>query len=135
LTASADPAAAAVKVALDPAVTLVSAGSSVMRGGAIACFGAASMTATGPALLGPCGPRAASWKWKVRAEAVVFLGSTRATETLPDAQLLVAGSDPSGFVELNVQVLARCTIAKRWTAPPAAGSFAGVAVNRSMLDV
>jgi len=106
-----------------------------MRVGATACFGAASTTATGPALLGPCGPRAATWKWKVRAEEVVFCGSVNEIETLPDAQLRVSGSELSGFVELNVQVLARCTIAKRWTAPPAAGSFAGVAVKRSMLGV
>jgi hypothetical protein len=65
----------------------------------------------------------------------VFFGTIRATEMLPDVQLLVAGSDCSGLVELNVQVLARCTIAKRWTAPPAAGSFAGVAVNRLTVGV
>jgi hypothetical protein len=100
-----------VNVTLDPAVTLVLAGSSVSRGGADACVGAASTTATGPALLGPYGPRTATWKWKVRGDAVVFFGTTKATEILPEVQLLVAGSDPSGLLELNVQLLARCTIA------------------------
>jgi hypothetical protein len=124
-----------VNVTLDPAATLVSSGSSVSRGGADACFEAASTTATGPALLGPYAPSTATWKWNVRGDAVVFFGTVKATETLPDAQFRVAGSGPSGFVELNVQVLARCTIAKRWTAPPADGSFAGVAVKRLMAGV
>jgi hypothetical protein len=65
----------------------------------------------------------------------VFFGTISATETLPDVQLLVAGSNPSGLVELNVHVLARATIANRWMAPPAAGSFAGVAVNRLTVGV
>jgi hypothetical protein len=124
-----------VNVTFDPAAALVSLGSSVSRGAADACFGAASTTATGPALVGPYAPSTATWKWKVRGDAVVFFGTIRATETLPDAQFLVAGSEPSDFVELNVQVLARCTIAKRWTAPPAAGSFAGVAVKRLTVGV
>jgi hypothetical protein len=126
------PAAAALKLTVVPGLALPAVGWVVIFGAAPEDVAARSMTQAGPALVLECGPVAVRANWNLRAVPPSLRGTVTVTEALPELQGLVAGARARRSSEKR-QLVAPSTTAISRTLPPAAGSCAGVAVNRPIL--